>query len=87
MFACVPWSLAVALSQFGAVGEKLDPNLHEVLFEAPHATLPPGTLCQVIKCGYYMKERVLRPAKVGVVKRAGAAAAAPAPKPMDSETA
>ncbi len=75
-----PVSVACAL-QFGAVGDKLDPNMHEVLFEAPHPTLPAGTLSQVIKVGFTIKDRVLRPAKVGVAKKAPAAPA------TDAETA
>jgi molecular chaperone GrpE (heat shock protein) len=68
--------------QFGAVGDKLDPNVHEVLFEAPHPTLPHGTLAQVIKSGFTIKDRVLRPAKVGVAKNP-----AGAPPPTDAEKA
>ena len=67
-----------ACKQFGTVGDKLDPNMHEVLFEAPHPTLAHGTLSQVIKVGFTIKDRVLRPAKVGVVKKTA---------PSDKETA
>jgi hypothetical protein len=76
-----PSPACLAALQFGAVGDKLDPNLHEVLFEMPHPTLAPGTLAQVMKVGFTIKDRVLRPAKVGVAKKA-----APAPA-ADAETA
>lgn len=47
-----------------------DPNLHEVMFEAPIQGLPPGTVFQVMQPGYVLNDRLLRPARVGVVKEA-----------------
>lgn len=47
-------------------GQKFDPNFHEALFEIPDATVPQGTVLQVVEDGYAIGERVLRPAKVGV---------------------
>lgn len=49
-----------------------DPNLHEVMFEAPISGFPPGTICQLVQPGYTLHERLLRPARVGVVKDEGA---------------
>jgi molecular chaperone GrpE len=67
-------SLLKALSgqgvvQFGAAGDKYDPHLHEAMFEAEHETLAPGTVSSVLVTGFKLKDRVLRPAKVGTVKR------------------
>jgi molecular chaperone GrpE len=70
-------------------GQKFDPNFHQAMFEIPDASVPAGTVAQVVQEGYVIGERVLRPALVGVAKggpRATAGAAndnpdAPAPDP------
>jgi molecular chaperone GrpE len=49
-------------------GQKFDPNLHEALFEVPDASVPNGTIVQVVEAGYAIGERVLRPAKVGIAR-------------------
>jgi molecular chaperone GrpE len=56
------------LVKFGDVGEVFDPNKHEALFEYPDAKLEAGTVGQVMKPGFMLNSRVLRPAEVGVVK-------------------
>lgn len=56
------------LKKFGAVGEKFDPNLHEALFEYPDPNGEAGSIGQVMKVGFMLNERVVRPAEVGVVK-------------------
>ncbi len=48
--------------------EPFDPNFHEVMFEAPMADKPNGTVIQVIECGYTLNGRILRPARVGISK-------------------
>ncbi len=48
------------------VGQKFDPNLHQAMFEAPNASVPKGTVLQVVQTGYVIADRVLRPALVGV---------------------
>jgi molecular chaperone GrpE len=53
------------------LNQKFDPNLHEVLFEAPAPDAPSGTIIQVIEPGYMIHERLLRPARVGVAKNEG----------------
>jgi molecular chaperone GrpE len=50
------------------MGQKFDPNLHEVLFEAEVPGAAPGVVVQVIEPGYTLHERLLRPARVGVAK-------------------
>ena len=57
------------LKKFGVVGELFDPNKHEALYEYPDPEKTPGTVGQVIKVGYLLNDRVLRPAEVGVVKK------------------
>lgn len=50
--------------KYGAVGDKFDPNLHDALFRIPDAN-EPDTVGQIVKVGYKIKDRVLRPAQVG----------------------
>lgn len=50
------------------LGERFDPNLHQAMFEAPDASVPNGTVVQVLQVGYTIADRVLRPALVGVSK-------------------
>jgi molecular chaperone GrpE len=49
-------------------GQKFDPNLHQAMFEIPDATVPAGTVVQIMQPGYTIGDRVLRPALVGVAK-------------------
>jgi len=50
------------------LGEKFDPKHHQGLVEIQDPTKEPGTIAYVMKSGYKLKDRVLRPAAVGVVK-------------------
>jgi len=54
--------------QFNPQREKFDPNLHQAIFEVPDASVPAGSVVQVVQPGYMLGERVLRPAMVGVSK-------------------
>lgn len=54
--------------QFNPQGEKFDPNVHQAMFEIPDASVPAGSVVQVVQPGYMIGERVLRPALVGVSK-------------------
>ena len=58
------------LSKFGAAGDKFDPNLHEALFEYPDENMEAGAIGQVMKVGFMLNKRVIRPAEVGVIKKA-----------------
>lgn len=49
-------------------GDKFDPNRHQAMFEVPTEELPAGSLVQVVNPGYVIKDRLLRPAMVGVAK-------------------
>jgi len=51
-----------------AVGQPFDANRHEALFEIPDETKPAGTVLQVMERGYMLRDRLLRPAKVGIAK-------------------
>src|SRR3954447_5551843 len=61
-------------------GQKFDPNQHQAMLEIPDASVPAGTVVQIMQPGYTIGERVLRPALVGVSKGGpkGSAAEAPA---------
>lgn len=50
------------------LGEKLDPNQHQAVFEMPNPAYPDGHVAQVMQAGYVLKGRLLRPAMVGVTK-------------------
>ena len=56
------------LSTINPVGEKFNPNEHHAMFEAEVSGREPGTVAEVIKIGYRLHERTIRPAMVGVVK-------------------
>ncbi|TYZ58347.1 hypothetical protein PybrP1_000819 [[Pythium] brassicae (nom. inval.)] len=58
------------INQVGAVGDKFDPNLHDALFEYEDASKEPGSIGQLMKTGYLLNSRCIRPAQVGVVKGA-----------------
>lgn len=51
-----------------SIGQKLDPNKHQAMMEMPSADAEPGTVVQEIQAGYMIKDRLLRPALVGVAK-------------------
>ncbi|GAA6055137.1 hypothetical protein JCM3770_007460 [Rhodotorula araucariae] len=52
---------------FDPTGEQFDPNRHEALYQAPVPGKEPGSVLECQEIGYMIKERLLRPAKVGVV--------------------
>ncbi|HWV97880.1 MAG TPA: nucleotide exchange factor GrpE [Xanthobacteraceae bacterium] len=56
------------VKKFDPAGQKFDPNFQQAMFEVPDASVPAGTVVQVIQAGYMIGERVLRPALVGVAK-------------------
>lgn len=51
-------------------GEKFDPNVHEAVFQAPQPDKEDGSCFHTQQKGFKLNGRVLRPAKVGVVKNA-----------------
>jgi molecular chaperone GrpE len=52
-----------------SIGKKLDPNLHQAMMEIDDDQKEPGTIVQEIQKGFMMKDRLLRPALVGVSKK------------------
>lgn len=62
---------AHGLESFGQEGDVFDPNLHEAVFHAGEsAEVSTTTVHSVMRTGYKVGERVLRPATVGVVEPA-----------------
>jgi molecular chaperone GrpE len=52
-----------------AVGEPLDPHKHQAMIEIPTEDAEPGTIVEEMQAGYMLKDRLLRPALVGVAKK------------------
>lgn len=48
------------------VGDRFDPEIHEAMFEAPLPGTRAGDIIQVQAEGFFLHDRLLRPAKVGV---------------------
>lgn len=56
------------IERVAAKGLPLDPNMHQAMMEIP-SDEEPGTVVQEIQAGYMIKDRLLRPALVGVAKK------------------
>ena len=56
------------ISRVEAMGQQLDPHLHQAMMELP-SDEEPGTIVQEMQAGYTIKDRLLRPALVGVAKK------------------
>lgn len=56
------------ISRVETVGQPLDPNKHQAMIEIPSVDAAPGTIVQEMQAGYMIKDRLLRPAMVGVAK-------------------
>ena len=68
-------------------GQKFDPNRHQAMYEIDDASVPSGTVVQVVQAGYTIGERVLRPALVAVSKGGPKAAAATPAEPPANDNA
>ena len=56
------------IAKIEAMGQRLDPNRHQAMVELENAEVDPGTVIQEMQVGYMIKDRLLRPALVGVAK-------------------
>ena len=56
------------ITRIAAMGQPLDPNQHQAMMEIPTSDSAPGTIVQEVQAGYMIKDRLLRPALVGVAK-------------------
>jgi molecular chaperone GrpE len=57
------------ISRIKSVGEALDPHRHQAMIEIPTDEAEPGNVIEEMQAGYMMKDRLLRPALVGVAKK------------------
>ena len=57
------------ITPLDSIGKKLDPNFHQAMMEIDDDQKEPGTIVQEIQKGFMMKDRLLRPALVGVSKK------------------
>lgn len=57
------------IKRVASVGLPLDPNQHQAMVEIPTDEHEPGTVVQEMQAGYVIKDRLLRPAFVGVAKK------------------
>jgi molecular chaperone GrpE len=55
------------ITRIAAMGLPLDPNQHQAMLEVP-SDEKPGTIVQEMQAGYMLRDRLLRPALVGVAK-------------------
>jgi molecular chaperone GrpE len=51
-----------------ADGQQFDPNLHEAISQEPNEDLESGQIIEVVRNGYLIGERVLRPASVRIAQ-------------------
>jgi molecular chaperone GrpE len=56
------------ITKIAAMGEALDPNRHQAMIELERPDAAPGTIVEEMQAGYMIKDRLLRPALVGVAK-------------------
>ena len=61
------------LKEINPVGESFDPNFHESVSQVPHPTIPDHHIASVLRIGYQLHDRLVRPATV--VLSSGPAAA------------
>ena len=57
------------ITRIASTGMPLDPNQHQAMMEIPTSDAEPGTIVQEMQAGYMIKDRLLRPAMVGVAKK------------------
>lgn len=57
------------IERIAAMGMPLDPNQHQAMMEIPTDEAEAGTIVQEMQAGYTIKDRLLRPAMVGVAKK------------------
>lgn len=56
------------ITRIEAVGQPLDPNRHQAIMEMESADQAPGIVIHEMQSGWMIKDRLLRPAMVGVAK-------------------
>lgn len=59
------------IKRIDPLGQPFNPEYHQAVVEIPTAEHKPGSVAQVMAPGYMLKDRLLRPAMVGVAKAVG----------------
>lgn len=59
---------AEGLASIQAVGEQFDPEKHEAVMQAEATGYPDNTVVEELRCGYCLKDKVIRPSMVKVAK-------------------
>ncbi|KVH99176.1 GrpE nucleotide exchange factor [Cynara cardunculus var. scolymus] len=54
------------VEKYDPTNEEFDPDRHNAVFQVPDPTKSPDTVAVVLKAGYMLHDRILRPAEVGV---------------------
>ncbi|KAJ0734394.1 putative GrpE nucleotide exchange factor [Helianthus annuus] len=67
--------LAEVFKKFGVekydpTNKEFDPHRHNAVFQVPDNTKAPNTVAVVLKAGYTLHDRIIRPAEVGVIIKA-----------------
>ena len=57
------------IERIASLDMPLDPNQHQAMMEIPVPDKEPGTIVQEMQSGWMIKDRLLRPAMVGVAKK------------------
>lgn len=73
------------LAEINPAGAPFDPNAHESVSQTPHDTIPDHHVAAVLRVGYRIYDRLVRPATV--VLSSGPSGAAPAASPNPSASA
>ncbi|KAF6159174.1 hypothetical protein GIB67_032791 [Kingdonia uniflora] len=65
--------LSEAFRKFGVekydpINEQFDPHRHNAVYQIPDDSKPVGTVASVLKPGYMLHDRIIRPAEVGVTQ-------------------
>jgi molecular chaperone GrpE len=56
----------IGLTKYGQAGDLFDPQIHEALLHDTSPDVTTSTATKILQPGYKFKERILRPARVGV---------------------
>nr|XP_043628069.1 grpE protein homolog 2, mitochondrial [Erigeron canadensis] len=54
------------VEKYDPTNEEFDPNRHNAVFQVPDPAKAPDTVAVVLKAGYTLHDRIIRPAEVGV---------------------
>lgn len=71
------------IQKIDAMGKPFDHDLHQAMFEVEDKDKPAGTVIEELQTGYVLKDRLLRPAMVGLAK-GGPQPEAEAPTPKET---